>query len=187
MNAIRLRDMHTDDAQELLVLNEANLPHVSSVSLSDIESFRRQACYFTIAETDGTIAGFLLAFDPAADYGSPNFLWFKQRYASFVYIDRIIIAPHARKKGIATRLYTDLECFALRQGIPLMTCEYNIFPSNEESRLFHLKYGFEEVGTQETTGGRKTVSLQIRQVNRAVLNSPLQDMGRLERVSGIEK
>jgi predicted GNAT superfamily acetyltransferase len=165
MNDIHIRGMHAGDTEELLGLNESNLPHVSSISHADIESFQRQACYFRIAEAGGKIAGFLLAFDPEADYGSPNFLWFKERYPSFVYIDRIIIAPHARRKGIATCLYTDLEHFAGGMGIPLMTCEYNILPKNEESRLFHLNYGFFEAGTQKTTGGRKTVSLQVRQVN----------------------
>ncbi len=169
MNNVHIRDMHEDDAEELLGLNEANLPHVSSISPKDFDHLQRQACYFRIAEVRGKIAGFLLAFDPEADYGSLNFLWFKERYPAFVYIDRIIIAPVARRKGIASCLYNDLERFACMQQIPLMTCEYNLLPKNEESRLFHLKYGFMEAGTQKTDHGKKTVSLQVKQVNRAGL------------------
>jgi predicted GNAT superfamily acetyltransferase len=47
-----------------------------------------------------------------------------------------------------------------------MTCEYNLHPKNEESRLFHQRYGFQEVGTEETENGRKTVSLQIKRVDQ---------------------
>ena len=169
MNTVHIRDMHADDVEELLALNESNLPHVSSISRADMDHFQRQACYFRIAEAGGKIAGFLLAFDPGADYGSLNFLWFKERYNAFVYIDRIIIAPYARKKGIASSLYNDLERLACQQEILLLTCEYNLNPSNEESRLFHLRYGFKEAGTQKTEGGKKTVSLQVKQVDKALL------------------
>ena len=45
-----------------------------------------------------------------------------------------------------------------------MTCEYNLMPKNVKFRLFHQKNGFEEVGTQEIGGGKKTISLQIKWV-----------------------
>jgi hypothetical protein len=48
--------------------------------------------------------------------------------------------------------------------MPIMTCEYNLRPQNEISRQFHQRYGFKEVGTQITENGKKTVSLQIKQV-----------------------
>jgi predicted GNAT superfamily acetyltransferase len=46
-----------------------------------------------------------------------------------------------------------------------MACEYNLRPKNEVSRQFHRRYGFKEVGTQETENGKKTVSLQIKAVD----------------------
>lgn len=168
MSELQIRDVRTDDLGHLLDLNQSNLPHVSSVSLRDLKHFQDQAIYFRVAESDGQIAGFLLVLDPAADYASPNFLWFKKHYKTFVYIDRIIVAPEARRKGIAFRLYKDLEMFTKKRGITIMTCEYNLRPKNEESRLFHQKYGFEEVGTQETENGKKTVSFQIKRVDRPI-------------------
>jgi hypothetical protein len=45
-------------------------------------------------------------------------------------------------------------------AIPLVTCEYNIVPPNEPSRLFHDKFGFREQGTQWVASGSKRVSLQ---------------------------
>ena len=164
MKEIIIRKASRDDLEHLLELNQSNLPHVGSITLSDMEHLYSQAIYFRAAEFNGQIAGFLIAFDPEADYTSPNFLWFKKRYSAFIYIDRITVAPEARRKGIACSLYRDLEYFAEERKIPLMACEYNLRPQNDISRQFHQKYGFNEVGTQETENGKKTVSLQIKQV-----------------------
>jgi len=46
------------------------------------------------------------------------------------------------------------------QPTPVVTCEYNIDPPNEPSRLFHDKFGFKERGTQWVANGTKRVSLQ---------------------------
>ena len=166
MKKLKIRNVRRDDLEHLLDLNQSNLPHVGSIAHSDMEHLHSQAIYFRIAEFNGQTAGFLIAFDPDADYISPNFLWFKKRYPAFVYIDRITIAAEARRKGIAFSLYRDLEHFAGERKIPLMACEYNLRPQNDISRKFHKKYGFNEVGTQETENGKKTVSLQIKHVAR---------------------
>ena len=166
MTTPRIKDADRDDLQDLLELNQSNLPHVGSISVSEMEHLYRQAVYFRIAELERQIAGFLIAFEPQAEYDSLNFLWFKSHYEAFVYIDRIVVAPEARRKGIAVRLYQDLEHFAANRKIPTMACEYNLRPKNEVSREFHQRYGFKEVGTQETEKGKKTVSLQIKTVGR---------------------
>ena len=164
MKTINIRNAGRDDLQDLLELNQSNLPHVGSISVSEMEHLYRQAVYFRIAELEQEIAGFLIAFEPQAEYGSLNFLWFKSHYDSFVYIDRIVVAPEVRRKGIAVLLYQDLEHFAANRKIPIMACEYNLRPKNEVSREFHQRYGFKEVGTQDTENGKKTVSLQIKTV-----------------------
>ncbi|MBW2438755.1 MAG: GNAT family N-acetyltransferase [Deltaproteobacteria bacterium] len=164
MKKIKIRNARKDDLEHLLELNQSNLPHVGSITQSDMEHLHSQAIYFPVAEFNGQTAGFLIAFNPEADYASLNYLWFKNRYPAFVYIDRVVIAAEARRKGIANSLYRDLEHFAGERKIPLMACEYNLRPKNEVSRQFHQRYGFNEVGTQETENGKKTVSLQIKQV-----------------------
>ncbi|NNE42793.1 MAG: GNAT family N-acetyltransferase, partial [Gemmatimonadetes bacterium] len=42
---------------------------------------------------------------------------------------------------------------------PMITCEVNTRPRNDGSLRFHARLGFREVGTQETEGGAKAVSL----------------------------
>ena len=161
---MHIRNVRSDELAFLLALNQSNLPHVGSISLIEMQHLHSQAVYFRVAELKGQPIGFLIAFDPQAEYDSLNFLWFKNRYSDFVYVDRIVIAAEARRKGMALALYRDLEDFAAQRHIPLMTCEYNLRPPNEISRQFHHRYGFKEVGTQETENGKKTVSLQIKQV-----------------------
>ena len=164
MNLLKIRDARGDDLKQLLKLNQSNLPHVGSISPRQLENLYDQASNFRIAERNRKTAGFLIAFLPQAEYGSLNFRWFKQHYNAFIYIDRIVVAPDSRRQGVAFALYRDLENFAAQSDIPIMTCEYNLQPKNEISRLFHQKYGFKEVGTQKTENGKKTVSLQIKQV-----------------------
>ena len=165
MTSLIIRGVRKTDLNYLLEINQSNLPHVGSISMPDLQQLHSQAVYFRVAEFEGQTAGFLIAFEPEAEYGSLNFQWFKKHYKAFVYIDRIVVAPDSRRKGIAFSLYQDLEHFAVQRKTPIMTCEYNLWPKNEVSRQFHQKYGFKEVGTQKTENGKKTVSLQIKQVD----------------------
>jgi len=164
MKQIHIRDATEADRHELHRLNQNSLPHVSSVSLEEFDYLLSDSVYARIAEVSGVLGGVLLAFDPLAAYDSPNFLWFREHYESFAYIDRIIVSSHARRKGVASLLYDDLSQFAFSRGIPLIACEYNLRPPNEVSMRFHESYGFREVGKQDTEGGKKRVSLQIRDV-----------------------
>lgn len=164
MKDLHIRDINAGELRELLALNQANTPHVGSISLGDLENLHEQAVYFRVAESAHHIVGFLIAFDPSANYGSVNFLWFKKRFDAFVYIDRIVVVPDGRRDGVASLLYGDLEVFARERRIPIMTCEYNIRPKNEISRLFHRNYGFKEMGRQETRQGENLVSLQAKEV-----------------------
>ncbi|CAB5134337.1 hypothetical protein D3OALGA1CA_3465 [Olavius algarvensis associated proteobacterium Delta 3] len=161
---ITLRDATIDDRDALHPLNQANLPHVGSVSPEEFEYLLSEAAYCRTAVVSGVLGGFLLAFDPTAAYDSPNFLWFREHYDSFAYIDRIIVSSNARRKGIASLLYDDLIDFAADRGIPWIACEYNLRPPNDVSKRFHDSYGFREVGQQDTEGGKKRVSLQVRPV-----------------------
>ncbi|MBW2560908.1 MAG: GNAT family N-acetyltransferase [Deltaproteobacteria bacterium] len=162
MKDLHVRDVTADELRKLFDLNQANTPHVGSISLGDLGTLHERAVYFRVTESAHRIVGFLIAFDPSAEYGSLNFLWFRKRFDSFIYIDRIVVVPDSRRHGVASILYRDLEAFARERKIPIMTCEYNLRPKNEISRLFHQNYGFKEVGRQETQQGRKTVSLQAK-------------------------
>jgi predicted GNAT superfamily acetyltransferase len=156
-----IRPAVSEDLAQVEGLNEAAVPHVNSVPVATLERFIAEAAYFKVALVTGRVAGFLVAFAPGASYESPNYRWFEARYDDFLYIDRVAVAEHMRGHGIAGCLYGDLE----RVAVPVarrLACEVNTRPRNAVSLDFHHRRGFESVGSQQTEGGAKTVSLLIK-------------------------
>ena len=157
-----LRPATETDLEEVLRLNNAAVPAVNRLAQTDIAWFLRNAPYFTIAD-DGGVAAFLVGLEPGLAYRSPNYRWFCERYDRFAYIDRIVVAPSARRLGLGRRLYDD---FAARRGgaAGRLVCEVNIRPANDRSMRFHTMYGFSEIGRQETEGGAKEVALMMMEI-----------------------
>ncbi len=161
---LEIRDVQDADLAAVHAINAASVPHVNSISLERFQAFTREAAYFRVALLGSELVGYLVAFAPGARYESVNFLWFRQRYRDFIYVDRIAVAASARRHGIASGLYRDFFDFA-RPRTDLLTCEVNTVPVNAESMAFHQSFGFLEVGTQDTEGGAKTVSLMAVELN----------------------
>ena len=149
----------------LLALNNA---HAVELSWLEPERLRRLVAEAFLARRIGDADALLLAFDQEADYDSPNFLWFRSRFRRFVYVDRVVVAPQARGRGHARRLYHTLFEHAVRAGHDRLACEVNSSPPNPASDAFHGALGFAEVGTGASHGG-KTVRYLVRGL---VPNSP---------------
>lgn len=109
-----------------------------------------------------------MAFDQDADYDSPNYLWFRERYPRFVYVDRIVVDPAMRKRGLANHLYDDLFRMAKDAGHDRIVCEVNTDPPNPASDAFHAALGFVEVGHASIHGGTKTVRYLSRSLEPAI-------------------
>jgi uncharacterized protein len=145
----------TRDAEPaLLALNNA---HAVELSLLDATRLRAMLAQAFHAQRIGAVDAFLIAFDQDASYDSPNFLWFRARYPRFVYIDRIAVAPAARGRGLARRLYADLFDAARHADHMRIVCEVNSDPPNPASDAFHAALEFAEVGHAAIHGGSKTV------------------------------
>jgi len=148
-------------ADALLALNNAHAQELSWLTPERLSHMAGQAfCARRIGEVDA----FLLAFDQGADYDSPNFLWFRERYARFVYVDRIVVAESARGRGLARLLYRDLFAEAAQAGHVDVVCEVNSNPPNPASDAFHAALGFSEVGSASIHDGRKTVHYLLRRI-----------------------
>ncbi len=148
----RLLDLNNAHAQELSWLDEERL------------AFLVRGAF--LARRIGNIDAFILAFDQDADYEGENFLWFKSRYARFVYVDRIVVAAHARGRGLARRLYEDVFAAAVQAGQSLVVCEVNAEPPNPQSDAFHASFGFEPVGAASLRSGEKVVRYLRRDLNK---------------------
>jgi len=166
-----LRDATPADFPAILVLNEAFVSVLSPLDGERLARLHAQAALHRVIEQDGRIEAFLLVFREGTDYDSPNYRWFVQRHARFLYVDRIVVAADSQAHGAGSQLYRDVYALALRDGVPLITCEFDIEPPNPASERFHARLGFREIGRQQLDGGRKTVSLQALDV--AAGNTPL--------------
>jgi predicted GNAT superfamily acetyltransferase len=89
-----------------------------------------------------------------------NYRYFAERFDTFLYVDRIVVAASHQGRGLGAVLYDDLFAHARRGGVARVTCEIDAIPPNEASRRFHARYGFRELGRQWVAEGRKQVSLQ---------------------------
>jgi predicted GNAT superfamily acetyltransferase len=143
-----------DDEPAVLALNTI---HAAELSLLDAAGLKRLLDAAYLARRIGEVDAFMIAFDQDAAYGSPNFLWFRERYKRFAYVDRIAVAEAARGKGHARRLYDHLFEQARRDGHSVVTCEVNSDPPNPASDAFHAALGFRIVGEAAIYGGERTV------------------------------
>ena len=148
------------DFEALLRLNRESEAVLSPLTLPRLDALIAQSWHHRVACLDGQVQAFLIALRPGADYDSPNYQWFAQRYTDFVYVDRIVVAQSARHARLASLLYEDLIACVRASGTARITCEIDIEPPNPASQRFHARWGFVEVGTQSVAGGRKRVSLQ---------------------------
>ena len=144
------------DLDFVLSLNQDSLPAVSHLDLSKINHFLQISSYFKIFKIDDKPVGFLIGLKPRKDYESENYIWINQRYDSFIYVDRIIIDINYRNRGLGFYFYNHL-IKSMGGKVESIFCEVNIKPYNKQSIKFHKKYGFEEIGKQDTKKGKKRV------------------------------
>lgn len=140
--------------EALLALNNAHAVELSFADEARMDLLVREAF---LAARVGMLDALLLAFAPGADYDSANYRWFAARYDSFVYVDRVVTAAHARGKGHARRLYAHLFAAAREAGHARIVCEVNSDPPNPASDAFHAALGFRPVG-EALLGNGKTVT-----------------------------
>lgn len=151
------------DLKALYEMNQAEVPHVGDVTPERFEKLFNLAIDFPVIEQDGALAGFLVLLDQSSDYDSPNFLWFRDRYERFLYLDRVVIAKHAKRQGLGRKLYGHCADVAGQTAHHLLALEINIEPPNPDSMRFHNILGFKEVGIRKDPDTEKAVSMQIFQ------------------------
>jgi uncharacterized protein len=160
-----LRNIAETDIPAVLELNLESVHFLSSLSRERLGALLKQSAYHKVLELDGWIVAFILTFCADADYNSPNFLWFKNRYPSFLYIDRLVVRDGFRNIGCGKLLYQDLMAYCREHKLPRITCEVDIVPPNPVSLRFHRAHGFEEVGSQWPYDGKKQVALMEKRVS----------------------
>ena len=153
-----------DDAWKLNQLFKADLSSLARSELADLIS---KSAISVTALQDSKCVGFIVAFDEKSTYAGDNYQWFKSRYASFIYIDRVAVNPDYQGQSIARRLYSAVANYALESNHASICCEVNRFPPNEPSLRFHDALGFTACGSRRyATVNREVVMLIHTQPNR---------------------
>jgi len=140
------------DQPAVLALNNAAPPHVNALSEEQFAWIAGEADSYRVAEREGEIVGFVFAIRNGTPYWSANYAWFAERYPTFIYLDRVVVAPAARKIGVGRALYDDLVKFATGRWSRI-TLEVNTDPPNPGSIAFHERMQFARVGTRRYADG----------------------------------
>jgi uncharacterized protein len=139
------------DEAAILELNNAHEIELSRLDRARLQHLLAVAYHARMAPQS---VAFLIAFAPDADYDGVHFSWFRERFADFVYVDRVAVAHAARGRGLARALYADLFQRAQSDGHSMICCEVNVDPPNPASDAFHASLGFHEIGTASMANGK---------------------------------
>jgi len=156
----RVRDAVGSDSNEIVRLNLESEHFLSRMDLPRLRMLREQAACLRVAQIDGRLAAFLLAFAPRSAYDSENYRWFDARHESFIYVDRVVVDARERGRGLGALLYADVFDFAREGGYERVVCEFDVEPPNPVSANLHARFGFREVGWRQVSYADKRVSMQ---------------------------
>jgi len=155
-----IRDARPADFPAIVRLNLESEHFMSRMGAGRLEELASQCVYLRVAEEGGEVAAFLIAFAPDSAYDSENFGWFRERYPSFLYIDRIAVDSRFRGRGLGVRMYEDVFAFARENGFDRVVAEFDVEPPNPVSAKLHERFGFREVGSRSVSYAAKRVAMQ---------------------------
>ena len=179
-----MRAYEPSDAEAVLAINAENVPEVGPLDEEKLAYFAANAPFFVVAEArdfagsgqvadaaapvinaDPAVLGFLVGLDEeTSGYQSPNYAWFKERFPSFGYIDRVAVTADAQSKGLGPAMYRAIEAWAIGFGKGWLLAEVNTIPDNPHSHHFHQKFGFEESGRGNPYGPEEEVAYYEKQI-----------------------
>ncbi len=155
---MRVRALSDDDVEAVLSLNEESVWALSPLDGDALDEHRKRAAHLVVCELDDAVAAFAIAYAPGTTYDSINYRWHSERFADFLYLDRIAVSQQFRRRGIASALYGHMEAAAVPRG--RMVCEVNSEPPNLESLAFHQARGYRRIGFLTQLDGHETVMLE---------------------------
>jgi predicted GNAT superfamily acetyltransferase len=146
--------MTHSDFDSIVHLNQNALEGVGPLDNESLSLLVKMSDQALVVEADGDIAGFVITLPPGAEYDSSRYRWFEDKLVDdYVYLDRIVVSDEHRRKGVASKLYEEIE------GDAPVALE--VYATNDVSLAFHESRGFEEVGALTHDG--KTNLMLVRE------------------------
>jgi hypothetical protein len=155
-----IRAARPEDRAAIEAINAEGQPGVNPFEPGEVERCIARATLFRVAEREGAVCGYLLAFGAGFAAIGDEYVWFSARHPAFLYVDQIAVARSAWRAGVGAALYADLEREARARGVPVLACEANLEPPNPRSLAFHEAVGFREVGRLRVSDGRFVALLE---------------------------
>ena len=153
-----IREMTHSDFDTIVHLNQNALEGVGPLDNESLSLLVKMSDQALVAEDAGDIAGFVITLPPGAEYDSSRYRWFEDKLVDdYVYLDRIVVSDEHRRKGVASKLYEEIE------GDTPVALE--VYETNDVSLAFHESRGFEEVGALTHEG--KTNLMLVREPDEA--------------------
>ena len=160
MTDITIRAMTTSDIEAVWAINQENVPAVGEETVEVLADLLAMSLFSLVAEADNVVVGFCMILGPQTQYRSPNYLYFCERYADFIYLDRVAVTSAFQGLGLGAAMYREVE--RLSQST-LFALEVNTKPRNEGSLRFHTREGFVLLEEVETRPG-KMVGFMIKEL-----------------------
>lgn len=153
-----IREMTHSDFDSIVHLNQNALEGVGPLDNESLSLLVKMSDQALVVDHDGDIAGFVITLPPGAEYDSSRYRWFEDELVDdYVYLDRIVVSQDHRRKGVASKLYQEIE------GDAPVALE--VYETNDVSLAFHESRGFEEVGALTHDG--KTNLMMVREPDEA--------------------
>ena len=144
------------DIELLYTLNQQNVPELGALECTaSLKSLIKKSFKILILKDLNKIIGFCLLFKEDSSYDSPNYLYFKNKFDKFLYIDRVVVASDFTGKGGGKLMYDQVFKIAAHENLTVC-CEVNEKPINKVSLSFHKKLGFSK--TNEKVYAEKKVA-----------------------------
>lgn len=163
MSGVHIRAASVADHSAALALNNAHTPHVNALSESEFAWIAARCGHFAVAADTEGLVGLVMCLPSGLDYWSQNYDWFTARYPEFLYLDRVVVGPRARRTGIGRALYDHMHA-TVADRWSRVTLEVNLRPPNPVSIAFHEAMGYRDVGVREDDDGAKAVQMFAREL-----------------------
>lgn len=161
MSGFTLRPATAADHAAVLALNNTEVPRVNALAADEFAKIAALSIHFTVAEDPQGLLGFVMCIPSGTDYWSGNYRWFGERYARFLYLDRVVVAARRRRGGVGRALYDELHARASERW-PCIALEVQLLPPNPVSDAFHAAMQYEPVGVRRYDGDGKAVTMYLR-------------------------
>ena len=155
-----IEQLSSDLSDNILKLNELNKPALGAIiNLDNLIKLYNQSAFVICVFKSKILTSFAIVMDESSTYKSPNYLYFKNKFPKFLYVDRIAVTQKHQRKGIGSLIYSEIFQLGIKMNAPIC-CEVNTKPLNQKSLNFHKKNNFRII--DEVPFVKKSVAMMVK-------------------------